>query len=208
MSQRSLSDTVRSVCLHCSYTCLLVLQFVSFCFRLISMLLVAPFVFLSCRWFDSDSEIDPVFASMYDSFPFCSPPLKPFPFMYPPSLTEVCLHTSPFDSPVLPIKPVVSGSINLSQNLDFNSCSLHSLLLKLPNHLYSSSIYNRLCIHHQYLHKTIQPRSSLTLLTLRSIPGHNRQESVWCFASETVMFMFGWLLCSMSNVHVYSIILI
>ena len=60
---------------------------------------------------------------MYDSFPFCSPPLKPFPFMYPPSLTEVRLHMSPFNSPVLPIKPVVSGSVDLSQNLDFDSCS-------------------------------------------------------------------------------------
>ena len=147
----------------CSYTCLLMLQFVSFCFRLIPMLLVAPFVFPSRWWFDSDSKIDPVFASKYDLFPFCSPPLKPFPFMYPPPLTEVRLHTSPFNSPVLPIKPVLSGSVELNQNLDFDSCSLlSSLLLKLPKHLYSSSIYNRSCVHHQYWHKTIQLKSDST----------------------------------------------
>ena len=114
-----------------SYACLILLQFVSFCFRLILTLLVVPFVFLLRQWFDSESEIDPVFVSMYDLFPFCSPTLKLF--MYPPSLTEVHLHMSPFDSPVLPIKPVVSGSIYLSLNLDFDSCSLHSSLLKLPN---------------------------------------------------------------------------
>ena len=133
---------------------------------MIPTLLVAPFVFPLHWWFYSATAIDPVFVSMYDSFPFCPPPLKPFPFMYPPSLTEVHLHTLLFDTTVLyfPIKPVVSGSVDLSQNLDFDSCSPHFLLLKSTNHLYSSSIYNRLRVRHQYWRKTIQP----DLVRLRS----------------------------------------
>ena len=71
------------------------------------MLLVAPFVFPLRRWFDSATEIDPVFVSMYDSFPFCSPPLKLLPFMYPPSLTEVRLHTYLSDSHVASYKACI-----------------------------------------------------------------------------------------------------
>ena len=80
------------------------LQFVSFPFRLILTLLVSLFCILLHQWFDSETEINPVIVSMYDLFPFCSPPLKPFPFMYLPSLTDVCLHMPPFNSPVLSYK--------------------------------------------------------------------------------------------------------